>query len=324
MSLKYQPVNVKFQSVIDILKKEHPDSSIETLSYDFDSYDLILEHGQAVYIIGIKLTRATRQTVLKLILYGKAVAQRYSDRKVHLKLYAPSIAPDARSYFLKSGGSFQKLGSARRSAASPVKITSPGSWKVVCYFLKNDGSTTNQASVKAGVSYPWTRSVVKKLVEIGALNDSGRKVRVVDLDSLFRTVAWERPINSLKGLQFQSVYTDEQEAIKELYSNMEGIIPKSACTLFTAADLYLEGVASGGCIQLYADENAAQVVKSLMGEGTGISFQIYNPDREIEGDVYAIDGVRVVSIEQAILDLAGLGSTGADSAKILVNKYRGS
>jgi hypothetical protein len=321
MSLKYQPVNAKFQSVIDVLKKEHPDSSIETLSYDFDSYDLILEHDKAVYIIGIKLTRATRQTVFKLILYGKAVAQRYSDRKVHMKLYAPSMAPDAKAYFLKAGGSFQKLGSGRRGAASQIKITSPGSWKVVCYFLKNDGSTTNQASVKAGVSYPWTRSVVKKLVELGALDDKERKVRVVDLDALFKAVAWERPINGIKGLQFQSAYDDEQEALKELYSNVEGIVPKSACTLFTAADLYLEGVASGGCIQLYAGENAAQVVKSLMGEGNGISFQIYNPDREMEEDIYDINGVRVVSIEQAILDLAGLGSAGADSAKILVNKY---
>jgi len=325
MSLKYQPVNAKFQSVIDVLKKAHPDSSIETLSNDFDSYDLILEHDRAVYIIGIKLTRATRQTVFKLILYGKAVAQRYSDRKVYLKLYAPSMAPDAKAYFLKAGGSFQKLGSARRgAAANPVKITSPGSWKVVCYFLKNDGSTTNQASVKAGVSYPWTRSVVKKLVELGALDDKGRKVRVVDLDALFKAVAWERPINGIKSLQFRGAYADEREALNELYSNVEGIVPKSACTLFTAADLYLEGAASGGCIQLYADENAAQVIKSLMGEGEGVSFQIYNPDRDLEDDIYEIDGLRVVSMEQAILDLAGLGSAGADSAKILVEKYRSS
>jgi len=123
------------------------------------------------------------------------------------------------------------------------------------------------------------------------------------------------------GLGFQSCYQDEQEALHELYANVEGILPKSACTLFTAADLYLEGMASGGCIQLYADENAAQVVKSLMGEGDGVSFQIYNPDRDMGEDTYSIDDVRVVSIEQAILDLAGLGSTGADSAKVLAQKY---
>ena len=111
-------------------------------------------------------------------------------------------------------------------------------------------------------------------------------------------------------------------SLRELYANIEGIIPASACTLFTAADLYLEGVASGGCIQMYADENSARVVKSLMGEGNGVSFQVYDPDREL--DTYAIDDVRVVSIEQAILDLAGLGSAGADAAKVLVQKYRAS
>ncbi len=322
MSLKYQPINAKIQAVIDVLRKEHPGSAIEALGYDFDSYDIILEHDKAVYIIGIKLTRATLQTVFKLVLYGKAVAQRYSDQKVYLKLYAPSIAADAKASFIKAGGSFQKLGSARRGAADAVKISSPGSWKVVCYFLRNDGSTTNQASVNTGVSYPWTRSVVKRLVEAGAFSDEGRKVCVTDLDALFKAVAWERPINSLKGLGFRSAFEDEREALRELYSNIEGIIPKSACTLFTAADLYLEGVASGGCIQLYADENAARVVKSLMGEGNGVSFQVYNPDRDLDAETYAIDDVRVVSIEQTILDLAGLGATGADAAKVLVKKYR--
>lgn len=320
MSLKYQPINAKFQTVIDVLKKEHPGSAIETLSYDFDSYDLILEHDNAVYVIGIKLTRATLQTVFKLVLYGKAVAQRYSGHKVYLKLYAPSIAADSKAAFINAGGSFQKLGSARRGAADHVKVSSPGSWKVICYFLRNEGSTINQASVRTGVSYPWARSVVKKLVELGVFSDKGRKVSVVDPDALFKTVAWERPINSLKGLGFRSAFNDEQEALKELYTNMEGIIPTSACTLFTAADLYLEGAASGGCIQLYADENAAQVVKSLMGEGDGVSFQVYNPDRDL--DAYVVDDVRVVSIEQTILDLAGLGSAGADATKVLVQKYR--
>ncbi|HTY90022.1 MAG TPA: hypothetical protein VMC84_02490 [Methanocella sp.] len=321
MSLKYQPINARIQAVIDVLKKEHPGSAIETLSYDFESYDLILEHDRAVYIVGIKLTRATMQTVFKLVLYGKTVAQRYASQKVYLKLYAPSMAADAKAAFEKAGGSFQKLASTRRGASDPVKVTSPGSWKVACYFLKNE-ATVNQASVSTGVSYPWTRSVVKKLVELGALMESDRKVALGDIDALFKAVAWERPINSLKGLGFQSAFEDEPEALKELYANIEGIVPKSACTLFTAADLYLEGTASGGCIQLYADENAARVVKSLMGEGKGVSFQIYNPDRDLDADTYEIGDIRVVSIEQAILDLAGLGSAGADAAKVLVQKYR--
>ena len=320
MSLKYQPTNAKIQAVIDVLKKEHPGSAIETLGYDFDSYDVILEHGSGIFIIGIKLSRATMQTVFKFMLYSKAVAQRYSGRSVHMKLYAPSISVDAKAAFIKAGGQFLKLGAAR-GKASAVKVSSPGSWKVACYFIKNKESTMNQASVKTGVSYPWTRSVVKKLVELGAFEEKGRSVRLSNIDELFKCVAWERPINSLMGLGFQSCYQDEQEALHELYANVEGIIPKSACTLFTAADLYLEGAASGGCVQLYADENAAQVVKSLMGEGDGVSFQIYNPDRELEDDIYSIDDVRVVSIEQAILDLAGLGAMGADSAKVMAQKY---
>ena len=179
----------------------------------------------------------------------------------------------------------------------------------------------NQASVQTGVSYPWARAVVKKLLEIGAAKERGRKVRLADVDRLFEYVAWERPVNSLRCLEFRSAFPDETGALHELYGNVEGIVPQSACALFTAADLYLEGTASGGCVQLYADENAALVAKSLLGQGEGVSFQIYSPDREMD-DICLVDDIRVVSVEQTMLDLAGLGVSGLDSAKVMAAFYK--
>lgn len=323
MSLKGQTGNPKVQAVIDMLRHDYPAAAIETVSYDGDFYEVILEQETSVLVVGIKLTRASIQTVLKLSIYASVVAQRYRGKKIILKLYAPAIVPDARKALERSGGSFQKLTAARPRGMSPetVKTTSPGSWKVVCYFIRNDEATMNHASVETGVSYPWTRSVVKKLIDIGAAEEHGRKVRLSDIDRLFEYVAWERPVNSLRTMEFTSAYDDETEALKELYGNVEGIIPQSACALFTAADLYLEGKASGGCIQLYANENAALVTKSLMGEGSGVSFQIYSPDREMD-DVCLIDGIRVASVEQTMLDLAGLGVSGLDSAKVLAAFYK--
>lgn len=323
MSQKGQPGNPKVQAVIDALRREHPSSAIETVGYDGDSYEVIIEREASVLVVGIKLTRANIQTVLKLSLYGKAVEQRFSGKKVIMKLYAPAITPDAKAALSRAGGVFLKLGSVktRASVAETVKITSPGSWKVACYFIKNDEATMNQASVQTGVSYPWARSVVKKLLEIGALEEKGKKVRLADINKLFEYVAWERPVNSLRSLEFCSAYEDEMEALHELYRNVAGIIPQSACSLFTAADLYLEGQASGGCIQLYADENAALVTKSLLGEGKGVSFQIYAPDREMN-EVYLIDDVRVVPPEQTMLDLAGLGASGIESAKVMAAFYK--
>ncbi|MGA9139286.1 MAG: hypothetical protein WBZ29_03620 [Methanocella sp.] len=323
MSLKGQAGNPKVQAVIDMLRRDYPAAAIETVSYDGDFYEVILEQEASVLVVGIKLTRATIQTVLKLSLYARVVAQRYSGRKIVLKLFAPAIAPDAKTAFVKSGGVFQKLTSAkpRGMTSEAVKITSPGSWKVVCYFIRNEEATMNHASVETGVSYPWTRSVVKKLIDIGAATEHGKKVRLSDIGRLFEYVAWERPVNSLRAMEFTSAYEDETEALHELYGNVAGIIPQSACALFTAADLYLEGRASGGCIQLYADENAALVTKSLLGEGNGVSFQIYSPDREMD-DVYLIDDIRVVSVEQTMLDLAGLGVSGLDSAKVVATYYK--
>jgi hypothetical protein len=323
MSLKSQPGNPKVQAVIDALRREHPGAAIETVGFDGDSYDVILEQENTVYVAGIRLTRANIQTAAKLTLYSKVVGQRYTGKKIVMKLYAPAISPDAKAALAKAGGSFQKLGSEkpRGVATEPVKITSPGSWKVVCYFIRNEESTMNQASVQTGVSYPWTRSVTKKLVELGALEENGRKVRLASLEKLFEYVAWERPVNSLRSVQFNCAFDDETDALHELYRNVEGIIPKSACALFTAADLYLEGHASGGCIQLYADDNAALVTKALLGEGDGVSFQVYVPDREFD-EIFTIDDVRVVSLEQTILDLAGLGGSGLDSAKVIAAYYK--
>ncbi|MCD1295933.1 hypothetical protein CUJ83_13100 [Methanocella sp. CWC-04] len=323
MSIKYQ-AGSKIQAVIDALKKEYPEAAIQTLSHDFDSYDMILEHDSMVLIIGIKLTRATSKTVFKLLLYAKAVAQRYSGKKVVIKLYAPSILPEAETALRKSGGIFQKLGTVkpRGKASDTVKICSPGSWKVVCYFIKNEESTMNQASVNTGVSYPWARAVIKKLIELGAFEEKGKKVRLANIDELFKAVAWERPISSLKGVEFKSAFHDEQEALREIFCNIEGIIPRSACALYTAADLYLEGRASGGCVQMYADENSALVIKSMLGEGDGVIFQIYYPDRDFGDELYSIDDIHVVSMEQTILDLAGLGIAGSDAAKVMARQYR--
>lgn len=323
MSLKNQPGNPKVQAVIDLLRREHPAAAIETVSFDGDTYELIIEQETTVYFVGIKLTRATIYTAVKLSLYAKTLGQRFEGKKISIKLFAPAITADAKAALLKSGGTFQKLpaGKPRGGTADAVKITSPGSWKVVCYFIKNGEATMNQASVQTGVSYPWARAVIKKLVEIGAFAEEGKKVRLSSLDRLFEYVVWERPVNSLRTLEFRCAYTDEGEALHELYGNVSGIIPQSACALFTAADLYLEGTATGGCIQLYADENSALVVKSLMGEGEGVSIQVYSPDRELD-DVYAINDIRVVSPEQTILDLAGLGAYGAASAKVIAEYYK--
>lgn len=322
MSFKSQPGNPRVQAVIDALRRDYPNAAIETVSYDGDFYEVILEQESSVLVAGIKLARANIQTVLKLSLYAKAVAQRFSGKKTIALLFAPAIAPDALKALVKAGGRFQKLGAVRhRGPAETTKISSPGSWKVVCYFIRNEEATMNQASVQTGVSYPWARAVAKKLLEIGAAKEHGKKVRLADLDKLFEYVAWERPVNSLRALEFRSAYPDETEALHELYGNIEGIVPQSACALFTAADLYLEGVASGGCIQLYADENAALVAKSLLGQGDGVSFQVYSPDREME-DINLINGARVVSVEQTMLDLAGLGVSGLDSAKVMAAYYK--
>ena len=52
----------------------------------------------------------------------------------------------------------------------------------------------------------------------------------------------------------------------------------------------------------------------------GCALKVYTPDRDIMGSSQILGGVRIVSLCQNLLDLAGLGIDGRASLKELVSK----
>ncbi|MBU3965799.1 MAG: hypothetical protein KKG76_00245 [Euryarchaeota archaeon] len=56
-------------------------------------------------------------------------------------------------------------------------------------------------------------------------------------------------------------------------------------------------------------------------EKQGIKARIYVPDRDVFGDARDKEGIRIVSPSQTLLDLAGLGYSGRDITKAMVEKY---
>lgn len=53
----------------------------------------------------------------------------------------------------------------------------------------------------------------------------------------------------------------------------------------------------------------------------GIKARIYTPDRELFHNTRDIERVQLVSPAQTLLDLAGLGYSGRDITKAMVEKY---
>ena len=50
-------------------------------------------------------------------------------------------------------------------------------------------------------------------------------------------------------------------------------------------------------------------------------MKIYVPDRGVFDNVVEKDGIKIVSPAQALLDLAGMGYSGMDITKAMVDKY---
>lgn len=55
--------------------------------------------------------------------------------------------------------------------------------------------------------------------------------------------------------------------------------------------------------------------------GKGVTIHVYSPDRDVFNGAKELESVTVVSPAQALLDLAGLGYSGMDMTKAMVEAY---
>jgi hypothetical protein len=255
---------------------------------------------------------------MKNLLHGE-------DRKTTFVLAAKNIPTGVRNLARRLDISVIQLplNIPVRTIEDDGRITTPNAWKVVAAALTKQLNSIRGISLLAGVSYGWAHRITNRLISKGIAEKLHERVRIADFGRLLNTVALERPMADMEMGSLRSGYATSQDAAAGLTNLFEKSKIGFAFTGFTAASIYNGSAIRYDAVYLYLiDELDLFLLKS--DEGTsrhGIKIQVYKPDRDIVIGSQKKSGVRVVSKEQALLDMAGFGRSGGVLALEMAKNY---
>lgn len=204
-----------------------------------------------------------------------------------------------------------------------IKVTSEKSWKVITRLLKEKMTSIRQLSILENVSYGWAHAAIQSLLSQGVVTRKENYVRISDTNKLLNGAAWERPFENLFADEINIEYQDAFKAASELSHILKNKEIKFAFTSYTAAGLYTGYAVRHDAVYLYLEKNEMDFFKNTfrVTEKQGIKARIYAPDRDVFADAREKEGILIVSPSQALLDMAGLGYSGRDITKAMVEKY---
>lgn len=292
--------------------------------------DLVIEDGKSRFFVEIK-SKVRVDTIAQLVLLKELLKKQNKDVSniflvIASKVIPPKVEEIAKEVDIKlvaiphnDGVSIQKYD----YFPSKIKVTSEKSWKVVTRLLKEKMTSIRQLSIMENVSYGWAYANIQSLISQGIVTKKGNFVRISDTNKLLNGVAWERPFENLCIKEINIEYDDAFKAALELSHilNNKGI--KFAFTSYTAGGLYTGYAFRHDSIYLYIEEHEIDFfIKAFEDKKKkGIKARIYTPDRELFDNTREIEGIKIVSPAQTLLDLAGLGYSGRDITKAMVDKY---
>jgi len=209
------------------------------------------------------------------------------------------------------------------SVGGGLKITSDKSWRVISRLLKEGIASIRQLSILEKVSYGWAHKTIQRLISQGIVTRTNNYVRITDANRLLNSVAWERPFENLRAAEIYIDYDDAIYAAKDISHALKKEYIKFAFTNYTAGGLYTNYAIRHDAVYLYLVKNEIDVFKAYFGTENqkGIKALIYVPDRDVFDNTREIESIIITSPSQTLLDLAGLGYSGLDIAKVMVESY---
>lgn len=292
--------------------------------------DMVIEDGNKKFFVEVK-SRASIDTVARLVLLKELFRNQVADLSNIFFVIAGKVFPsDVEKIAYQTN---IKLVTIPRNIEHPtqkydsipdnIKVTSEKSWKVISRLLKEKMTSIRQLSIREKVSYGWAHATVKSLINHGIVTKKGNYVSVSDTNKLLNGVAWERPFENLYAGEITIEYHDAFKAAQELSNILKNKGIKFAFTSYTSGGLYTGYAIRHDTVYLYLEKNELNFFINTFKEEEkqGIKVRIYIPDRDIFNDIREKEGVRVVSPSQTLLDLAGLGYSGRDITKAMVEKY---
>ena len=295
--------------------------------------DMVIEDGNRRFLVEIK-SKINVDAIAHLVLL-KEILQKQDkyDTNTYLVITAKFIAHDIEKIAGQVGVQLLTIPRNMRlpdhktaPASGKVKVTSEKSWKIVSRLLKEKMTSIRQLSIIEGISYGWAHATVQSLISQGIVTKKGNYVTISDVNKLLNGISWERPFENLHVKEINVEYNDATAAARELSHMLDNSGIKFAFTGYTAGGLYTGYAVRHDSIYIYLEKDEIDLFTktfqtSETAENKGIKVKIYAPDRGVYYDAVEKEGIRIVSPAQALLDLAGMGYSGMDITKAMVDKY---
>lgn len=292
--------------------------------------DMIIEDGKNRYLVEVK-SRASIDTIANLVLIKELLRNGNQDLSgiffvIAGNVFTPEvekIANQTNIILVTIPRNIEHATKKYDHSSGKVKITSEKSWKVITRLLTEKTTSIRQLSILEKVSYGWAHATIQSLLSQGVVTRKGNYVSISDTNKLLNGVAWERPFENLFADEITIDYQDAFKAASELSQILKNNGINFAFTSYTAAGLYTGYAIRHDAVYLYLEKKEMDFFKSTFRETEkqGIKARIYTPDRDVFTDTREKEGILVVSPSQALLDLAGLGYSGRDITKAMVDKY---
>jgi len=292
--------------------------------------DMVIEDDNNRYFVEVK-SRASIDTIANLVLLKELLKNENQDISgiffvIAGKVFTPEvekIANQTNIILVTIPRNIEHPAQKYDHSPGKVKITSEKSWKVITRLLAEKTTSIRQLSLLEKVSYGWAHATIQSLLSQGVVTRKGNYVSISDTNKLLNGVAWERPFENLFADEINIDYQDAFKAASELSQILKNKRIKFAFTSYTAAGLYTGYAVRHDTVYLYLEKKEMDFFKNTFRETEkqGIKARIYTPDRDVFVDAREKEGILVVSPSQALLDLAGLGYSGRDITKAMVEKY---
>lgn len=289
--------------------------------------DLFLEDPTTKAIIVIE-NRASVNSLSKLALFARL--SNGEKKPTRVVLATKSISEELTSLAGSAGIEVVALPKEYRMDVRPdkliqrsVKLTTEKSWRIVSRLLKERPSSVRNLSLLENVSYGWAHAVSNNLLGQGITKRQGNLIDVVDPDKLINGISWERPLKRMVFREINIEMDDVFKGAREIGQALTRLNVDFAFAGDLAGSLYTGQAIRFDRLQIYASKEAISALTDVYSEekGTGATLQVLVPDRDIWKDARIVDGIRIASPAQTLLDLAGMGYASMELTKAMLEVY---
>lgn len=308
----------------------HHDYHINKDELSLIEIDLVVQDNQNTYVIELK-NNVNLSAIAQLNLYRDIIKKTNTNTNYHFIIIGKAITPQVENIgksldirFIKIPGIINIPNSSTYKSSPSVKLTSDKSWKIVSALIKEKTASIRHLSLIKNVSYAWTHKVIQALLSQNVVVRTGNLVSVSDVNKLLNGISWERPFENLFIKDIRIKRKSAFDAAQYITDLSESANINCVFTSYTAAGLYTGYSTRGDIAYLYIKttdiDRLVEILSDEIGDD-GIIVKLYSPDRDVFIDKRMLEGVEVVSPEQTLLDVAGLGYKGKDILKATVDNY---